>query len=79
MATTSLDDNYFYIASNGIPAHNMMIGATAWIASSANPSSLHGRKFMVNTTKPEYAASPPVYGQNFMKAQLPSLQTVSLF
>lgn len=28
--TTRWDDTYFYIASNGIPAHNMMVGITNW-------------------------------------------------
>lgn len=28
--STSWDDTYFYIASNGIPSHNMMIGITNW-------------------------------------------------
>jgi hypothetical protein len=28
--TTSSDDDYFYISSNGLPNHNMMVGITAW-------------------------------------------------
>lgn len=28
--TTSSDDTYFYIASNGLPNHNMMVGITNW-------------------------------------------------
>ena len=28
--STSSDDTYFYVSSNGIPSHNMMIGITNW-------------------------------------------------
>ncbi|GAA4106121.1 hypothetical protein GCM10022393_00360 [Aquimarina addita] len=28
--TTSSDDTYFYISSNGLPDHNMMVGITSW-------------------------------------------------
>ncbi len=27
---TNWDDTYFYVSSNGIPAHNMMVGITSW-------------------------------------------------
>src|SRR5262245_60502429 len=27
---THLDDNFLYVESDGMPAHNMMIGITAW-------------------------------------------------
>lgn len=28
--TTSSDDTYFHVASNGLPSHNMMVGITNW-------------------------------------------------
>ena len=30
--STSFDDDYFYVESDGIAAHQMMVGITAWIA-----------------------------------------------
>lgn len=69
-ATTSWDDNYFYVASNGIPAHNMMIGITAWIAQVPIPHPYTGTNSWSIPLKPEYAASPLSVRANFMKGAI---------
>lgn len=68
--TTSWDDTYFYAASNGIPAHNMMVGITAWIAQVPIPHPYTGTNKWSIPLKPEYAASPLSIRTNFMRGAI---------
>jgi len=40
--STHWDDEYFYVESSGIPAHQMMVGITAWIAQVPTPQNYYG-------------------------------------
>lgn len=56
--TTSWDDDYFYVSSNGIPEHQMMTGITAWIAQVPIPQPYSGDNSWSIPLKTKYAAAP---------------------
>lgn len=52
---TRYDDTYFYVESNGIPDHQMMVNITAWIAQVPLPQPYTGDNAWSVPLQPEYA------------------------
>lgn len=65
--STSWDDTYFYIASNGIPSHNMMIGITSWQQQVPITQPYNGTNSWSIPLQPTYAAIPLSTKTNLMK------------
>ena len=65
--TTSWDATYFYIASNGIPSHNMMVGITNWQQQVPIPQLYTGSNKWSIPLQPEYANTPLSTKSNLMK------------
>lgn len=65
--STSWDDAYFYIASNGIPSHNMMIGITNWQQQVPITQPYNGTNSWSIPLQPAYAATPLSTKTNLMK------------
>jgi hypothetical protein len=65
--STRWDDTYFYIAANGIPAHNMMVGITSWQQQVPIPQFYTGTNSWSIPLQPVYAAVPMSTKSNFMK------------
>ena len=65
--TTSWDDTYFYIASNGLPSHNMMIGITSWQQQVPITQPYNGTNSWSIPLQPTYAAIPLSTKTNLMK------------
>ena len=65
--TTSWDDTYFYVASNGLPTHNMMVGITNWQQQVPIPQPYTGTNKWSIPLQPVYATSPLSTKTNFMK------------
>ena len=55
---TRYDDNYFYVESDGIPKHQMMVNITAWIAQVPLPQPYTGDNAWPIPLHPQYAANP---------------------
>ncbi len=64
---TRWDDTYFYVASNGIPAHNMMVGITNWQQQVPIPQFYTGTNSWSIPLQPVYATTPLSTKTNFMK------------
>jgi len=64
---TSFDNTYFYVASNGLPAHNMMVGITSWQQQVPTPQFYTGTNKWSIPLQPVYAATPLSTATNFMK------------
>jgi hypothetical protein len=65
--STRWDDTYFYVASNGIPAHNMMVGITNWQQQVPIPQFYTGTNSWSIPLQPVYASVPLSTKSNFMK------------
>lgn len=65
--STTWDDTYFYIASGGIPTHNMMVGITNWQQQVPTPQSYTGTNSWSIPLQPVYATTPLSTKTNFMK------------
>ncbi|MEY4048907.1 MAG: hypothetical protein RL284_2458 [Bacteroidota bacterium] len=65
--STSSDATYFYVNSNGIPNHNMMIGITAWQQQVPIPQPYNGTNHWSIPLQPVYATTPLSTTNNFMK------------
>lgn len=68
--STSSDSNYFYISSNGLPSHNMMVGITNWqqqFPIDQNYASNNSWSIPIN---PEFSDKPLSSKENFMKGAL---------
>ena len=65
--TTSWDDTYFYVASNGLPTHNMMVGITSWQQQVPIPQPYTGTNKWSIPLQPAYATTPMSTKTNFMK------------
>lgn len=66
--STRYDDTYFYIASTGIPAHNMMVGITNWQQQVPTPQAYTGTTNSWSIPlQPVYADTPLSTKTNFMK------------
>ena len=64
---TKWDDTYFYVSSNGIPAHNMMVGITSWQQQVPISQPYTGTNYWSIPLAPVYAATPVSTKSNFMK------------
>lgn len=64
---TRYDDTYFYVESNGIPTHNMMVGITSWQQQVPLPQNYTGTNAWSIPLKPEYASTVLSLKNNFMK------------
>jgi hypothetical protein len=64
---TSWDDKYFYIASTGIPNHNMMIGITSWQQQVPITQPYNGTNSWSIPLQPVYATVPLSTKTNLMK------------
>ena len=65
--STRWDDTYFYVASNGMPAHNMMVGITNWQQQVPIPQFYTGTNSWAIPLQPVYASVPLSTKTNFMK------------
>ena len=65
--STSWDDTYFYIASSGIPSHNMMIGITNWQQQVPITQPYNGTNSWSIPLQPVYAITPLSTKSNLMK------------
>ena len=63
---TRYDDTYFYIESDGIPTHNMMVGITNWQQQVPIPQGYTGTNAWSIPLKPEFAITPLSLKTNFM-------------
>jgi len=64
---TRSDASYYYVATSGIPAHNMMVGITSWQQQVPIPQLYTGSNSWSIPLQPSYAASPLSTKTNFMK------------
>jgi len=65
--STASDATYFYVNSTGIPAHNMMVGITAWQQQVPIPQPYTGTNHWSIPLQPVYATTPLSTTNNFMK------------
>lgn len=65
--STNWDGTYFYVASNGMPAHNMMVGITSWQQQVPIPQPYSGTNSWSIPLQPAYAAVPLSTKTNLMK------------
>ena len=65
--STSFDNTYFYVASNGIPNHNMMIGITSWQQQVPITQAYSGTNSWSIPLQPVYATTPLSTKSNLMK------------
>ena len=65
--STSWDDTYFYIASTGLPSHNMMIGISNWQQQVPISQPYSGTNSWPIPLQPVYAATPLSTKTNLMK------------
>jgi len=65
--STNWDANYFYIASTGIPSHNMMVGITNWQQQVPIPQPYSGTNSWSIPLQPVYATTPLSTKTNLMK------------
>ncbi len=63
---TRFDDTYFYVESEGIPTHNMMVGITNWQQQVPIPQGYTGTNSWSIPLKPEFATTPLSLKTNFM-------------
>ncbi len=68
--TTNWDNTYFYISSNGIPTHGMMVGITSWQQQVPVPQSYTGTNKWSIPLAPQYAANPISTATNLMKGAI---------
>ena len=65
--STRWDDTYFYIASTGIPSHNMMVGITSWQQQVPITQPYTGTNSWSIPLQPVYATLPLSTKTNLMK------------
>lgn len=65
--STKWDNTYFYVASNGIPNHNMMVGITNWQQQVPIPQPYTDNNSWSIPLQPAYANTPLSTKTNFMK------------
>ncbi len=63
---TRFDDTYFYVESEGIPLHNMMVGITNWQQQVPIPQGYTGINAWSIPLKPEFATTPLSLKTNFL-------------
>ena len=64
---TSSDNTYYYVTSNGLPSHNMMIGITSWQQQVPIPQPYTGSNHWSIPFQPIWADVPLSTRTNFMK------------
>ncbi|MFN8355900.1 MAG: YHYH protein [Spirosomataceae bacterium] len=67
LVKTRNDNTYFYIESNGLPSHNMMVGITSWQQQVPLPQDYTGTNAWAIPLQPEFATSPISLKTNLMK------------
>ncbi len=67
---TRWDDDFLYIESNGLPAHGMMTGITAWQQQVPLPQSYTGSNAWRLPRKPEPAAAPISIRGRFLRGAI---------
>jgi hypothetical protein len=67
---TRYDDTYFYVESEGIPSHNMMVGITNWQQQVPIPQGYTGTNAWSIPLKPELSDSPLSLKNNLMKGSV---------
>ncbi len=65
--TTSSDNTYYYVSSNGVPTHGMMVGITSWQQQVPIPQSYTGTNSWSIPLQPVYAETPLPTTTNLMK------------
>lgn len=68
--TTRSDNDYFYVESNGIPSHQMMVGITAWIAQVPIPHAYSGSNAWSIPLRTKYAENPTPISSNFQRGAI---------
>ncbi|MBT5954775.1 YHYH protein [bacterium] len=68
--STDYDDTYFYVSSDGIPGHQMMVGIEAWIAQVPLPHPYSGDNAWSIPLETEYADSPISIESDFQRGAL---------
>lgn len=68
--STKSDDTYFYVASNGIPEHNMMVGITSWQQQVPLEQPYTGDNAWSILLKPVLAATPVSTENNFFRGAI---------
>ena len=68
--TTRSDNTYYYIESNGLPTHNMMVSITNWQQQVPIPQNYTGTNAWSIPLKPAFATSPLSTKTNFMKGAI---------
>jgi YHYH protein len=66
LVKTRFDDTYFYVESEGVPSHNMMVGITNWQQQVPIPQGYTGSNAWSIPLKPELATTPLSLKTNFM-------------
>jgi YHYH protein len=67
LVKTRFDDTYFYVESEGIPLHNMMVGITNWQQQVPIPQGYTGSNAWSIPLKPEFATTPLSLKTNLLK------------
>ena len=65
--STSSDSTYYYVSSQGIPAHNMMVGITNWQQQVPINQPYTGSNSWSIPLQPEFSSSPASLKSNFMR------------
>ena len=65
--STNWDATYFYVSSNGMPAHNMMVGITSWQQQVPTPQPYTGSNSWSIPLQPVYSDIPLSTKTNLMK------------
>lgn len=68
--TTKWDDQYFYVSSNGLPNHHMMIGIRSWQQQVPLPQDYTGNNAWSIPLQPVFATTPMSTKNNFMKGAI---------
>jgi len=68
--TTNSDDKYFYVASDGIPNHEMMVGITNWQQQVPIPHNYKGDNSWAIPIKPVLSANPLSTKTNLLKGAI---------
>ncbi|MGB3467583.1 MAG: YHYH protein [Cyclobacteriaceae bacterium] len=68
--TTDTDDTYFYIASNGLPEHNMMVGITNWQQQVPIDMNYTGNNSWAIPIQPRLAEEPLSTSTNLLKGAI---------
>ncbi len=68
--STRWDDSYFYVESQGIPDHQMMVGITAWIAQVPTPHDYTGTNAWLIPLTATYADNPISIETDFQRGAI---------